>query len=56
MLKEDDSFSGLDFESLMDPSAFVGRSSAQVDEFVDRHVNVLRERYASELVDEELRV
>lgn len=56
MLKEDDSFSGLDFESLMDPSAFVGRSSAQVDEFVDRHVNVLRERYASDLVDEELRV
>ena len=40
----------------MDPDAFVGRSAAQVDEFVAAHVDPLREKFGDDLDEEELRV
>ena len=56
MLKGDESFAGLDFDKLMDPEAFIGRSAAQVDEFVTSHVDPLRDAFSVQIEEEELRV
>ena len=41
-LREDPSFPPLDFETVMDPSQFVGRSARQVDEFLRGEVEPIR--------------
>ena len=46
LLQADPDFEGLDFEKLMDPKAFVGRSVVQVEEFLSQHVDPLRDRYS----------
>ena len=57
LLREDSDFAGLDFERLLDPSAFVGRSVEQVDEFLASHVDPIRQRYeAGGLESEDPRV
>ena len=45
-LKSDDTFAGLDLDTLVKPEAFVGRAPQQVDEFIVREVAPIRERYA----------
>lgn len=55
-LKQDADFTNLPFDELMNPSAFVGRSAQQVDEFLGEHVEPLKARYSDELSEEELRV
>ncbi|MAB82343.1 MAG: adenylosuccinate lyase [Phycisphaerae bacterium] len=45
-LRRDDHFKHLDFESLLDPSQFVGRAPAQVDDFVSKVVEPIGSRWA----------
>ena len=47
LLKTDPDFANLDFEKLMDPGAFIGRSVAQVEEFLQHHVHPLKDRYGN---------
>ena len=60
LIRADDEFSGLDIDTLLDPSGFVGRSAEQVDEFLSSHVAPVRAKYSTdemkELANEELRV
>ena len=39
-------FSNIDFDSVMDPTAYVGRAPEQVDRFIESIVNPIRKRYA----------
>ena len=56
-LKQDETFSSLDIDSLVDPHSFVGRAPQQVDEFVTEWVEPIRSRYANDVVERaELRV
>ena len=56
-LKQDPAFPPLDFDGVMDPSRFTGRSSTQVDEFVEAEVEPIRARYAGRTTQEaEVRV
>ena len=56
-LKQDDDFASLPFDELLNPSAFVGRSAEQVDEFLESHVEPLKDRYSpGDSGEEELRV
>jgi len=48
-IKGDETFSALDIDALLDPSAFVGRAPQQVDEFLAAHVTPVRSRYAAQL-------
>jgi len=48
-IKSDEAFSSLDIDTLLDPSAFVGRAPQQVDDFLATHVAPVRARYAAEL-------
>jgi len=48
-LKSDASFGDVDIDSLMEPSAFIGRAPEQVDEFIATHVEPVRRRYAHKL-------
>ena len=48
-LKSDASFRDVDIDSLMEPSAFIGRAPEQVDEFIAAHVKPVRRRYAHKL-------
>jgi adenylosuccinate lyase len=48
-IKGDAAFASIDIDALLDPSAFVGRSPQQVDEFLAAHVAPVRARYAKEL-------
>jgi adenylosuccinate lyase len=45
-LRTDPAFPNLDFEGVMDPAGFTGRSSAQVDEFLEAEIEPIRRRYA----------
>ncbi|WP_337175469.1 adenylosuccinate lyase [Paludisphaera sp.] len=45
-LKSDPTFPKLDFDAVMDPSRFTGRSAAQVEEFLAEEVDPIRRRYA----------
>ena len=49
LLKQDATFSGIDFARELDPIRYVGRSPEQVLEFIDEEIRPLRERYASQL-------
>ena len=57
-LAADEAFSEVDFENLLDPRLYVGRSREQVDEFVAEVIQPIRRRYADALngPEEELRV
>ncbi|MFP4356387.1 MAG: adenylosuccinate lyase [Phycisphaerae bacterium] len=56
-LKADEAFAGLDFDSLLDPSSFVGRAPRQVEEFLADYVEPIRKTNADLLGDQpELRV
>ena len=48
-LKADGAFAQLNIESVMAPSAFIGRAPQQVDEFIAEAVEPIRKRYASVL-------
>ncbi len=45
-LKADPAFPKLDFDAVMEPSKFTGRSGVQVDEFIADEVEPIRRRYA----------
>lgn len=56
-LKEDEAFANLNFEKVLDPTAYVGRAPEQVDEFIRTVVGPIRKRYQKELGQKvELRV
>lgn len=56
-LRQDDNFSGLDIDSLADPTLFVGRAAEQVDRFLSVVVEPIRARWGSRAAEEvELRV
>ncbi|MDY7009358.1 MAG: adenylosuccinate lyase [Planctomycetota bacterium] len=48
-LKDDGDFACVDIDSLLEPSAFIGRSPQQVDEFITAHVEPVRRHYAHKL-------
>ena len=44
-IRNDPAFPPLDFERVLDPRRFTGRSARQVDEFVAREIEPIRRRY-----------
>lgn len=48
-LKNDEAFSALDIDTLLDPSAFIGRAPQQVDDFLKTQVTSIRQNYKSTL-------
>ncbi len=48
-LKADEAFANVDFKTVLDPRAFVGRSAEQVDEFLIAFVTPIRRRYRATL-------
>jgi len=48
-LKADEAFADLNFEKVLDPTAYVGRAPEQVDEFIRAVVAPIRKRYQKEL-------
>ena len=48
-LKNDEAFSSLDIDALLDPSAFIGRAPQQVDDFLKTQVTSIRQNYKSTL-------
>ncbi|MBP7051716.1 MAG: adenylosuccinate lyase [Phycisphaerae bacterium] len=48
-LRTDGAFANLNFEKVLDPTAYVGRAPQQVDEFIRAVVAPIRKRYAKEL-------
>jgi adenylosuccinate lyase len=48
-LRADVAFAKVDFEKVLDPSAYIGRAPQQVDEFIRAVVASVRKRYAGQL-------
>lgn len=48
-LKQDEAFANLNFEKVLDPTAYVGRAPQQVDEFIRTVVAPIRKRYQKQL-------
>ncbi len=48
-LRDDAMFQGIDWDSVLNPSAYVGRAPEQVDRFIEQVVEPIRERYAHAL-------
>jgi adenylosuccinate lyase len=48
-LRGDEAFAGLDLESVIDPSRYVGRAPQQVDDFLRDVVQPIRQRYRQSL-------
>lgn len=48
-LRDDAMFQGIDWDSVLNPSAYVGRAPEQVDRFIEQVVEPVRERYAHAL-------
>lgn len=46
-LKDEPAFSGVDFDEVMDPRAYVGRAPEQVDQFISDVVTPIRTSYAT---------
>jgi adenylosuccinate lyase len=44
-LRDDEAFCAVDFDEVLDPHQFVGRSPAQVETFLEREVEPIRRRY-----------
>ena len=55
-LQGDPAFAGVDLSSAVDPAGLIGRSVAQVDEFLLEVVEPIRERYPQSEPAEELKV
>ena len=56
-LRDDPAFPPLDFDEVMDPSQFVGRSARQVEDFLAIEVEPIRRRYPRSLASvEDVRV
>jgi adenylosuccinate lyase len=57
-LSADSAFSGIDMQAVLEPSAFIGRSPEQVDEFLAEQIESVRRRYSDVLTatDAEVRV
>ena len=49
MLKADEAFAGVDFKTVLDSKAYVGRSVEQVEEFLSEFVGPVRRRYRKAL-------
>jgi adenylosuccinate lyase len=49
LLRADPLFTGVDFEAVLDPEAYIGRAPQQVDEFVAGFVEPIRRRYPEAL-------
>ena len=47
-LRKDDAFAAVEFNTEIDPHDFVGRAPEQVDEFINDHINPIRQRYAGD--------
>jgi adenylosuccinate lyase len=45
-------FKGVDWDSVLDPRAYVGRAPEQVDRFIEQVVEPIRMRYASAISGE----
>jgi len=45
-LRNDPAFPPLDFQSVLDPRRYIGRSSQQVDDFLFREIEPIRQRYS----------
>ena len=57
LLRQDDEFKKLDFDQILNPKAFIGRSVEQVDEFLSEVVHPVKDRYdGGDLESEDLRV
>jgi len=48
-LRADIAFAKIDFEKILDPDAYIGRSAQQVDEFIRDIVAPIRKKYRKEL-------
>jgi adenylosuccinate lyase len=48
-LRADEAYAKIDLDSLVDPTAFVGRAPQQVDDFIHDVVTPIRDRYRDEL-------
>lgn len=48
-LKNDPSFAGVDFKTVMNPKAYIGRAPEQVDEFIAEVVTPIRRKYRKAL-------
>jgi adenylosuccinate lyase len=48
-LRADIAFAKIDFEKILDPDAYIGRSAQQVDEFIRDIVTPIRKKYRKEL-------
>jgi adenylosuccinate lyase len=48
-LKADDAFARVDFDKVLDATAYVGRAPQQVDEFIDEHIAPIRKKYKTQL-------
>ncbi|MDG2423764.1 MAG: adenylosuccinate lyase [Phycisphaerales bacterium] len=51
-LRKEPLMDGIDLEALLDPARYIGRSSSQVDQFNDKIVGPISQRYAPEALDE----
>lgn len=48
-LKKDPAFENVDFDEVLDPKSYIGRSIQQTEEFIAELVNPVREKYKDEL-------
>ena len=48
-LKANPAFSNVDFKSVMNPKAYIGRAPQQVDEFITENVTPIRKKYRKQL-------
>ena len=48
-LKNDTAFSKVDFKTVLDPSAYIGRAPEQVDEYINDIIVPIRRRYRKQL-------
>lgn len=48
-LKADIAFTKIDFDKILDPNAYIGRSAQQVDEFIRNTVTPIRKKYRKDL-------
>jgi adenylosuccinate lyase len=48
-LKNDKDFEGINFEKLLNPQKYTGRSARQVDEFISRHIEPVRRKYRGKI-------
>jgi adenylosuccinate lyase len=52
-IRNDPAFPPLEFDKVLDPVHFVGRSARQVDDFITREINPIRARYPDRRLDDD---